>query len=136
MESRLDRPPVSGHIVADSPAVRAGSPARAVVHAGGVDTEYLRAGHGEPMVLLAPRLDVPEVQVIVARLAQHFLVIAAGLPRDLPSQHPARVTAASDTVGRWLEEFMEGLGYSHAHVLLHSSLPEQVRSDIAVHSRT
>lgn len=103
--------------------VRAGSPARAVLHAGGVDTEYLRAGHGEAMVLLAPVLDAPEVQGTIARLAQHYLVLAAALPSQTPG------------ATRWLDEFLEGLGFSHAHVMLHSSLPEQARMEFAAQPR-
>lgn len=122
--------------LADSPAVRAGSPARAVVHAGGVDTEYLRAGQGEPMVLVAALLDSSDVQATVARLAQHYLVLAVALPPgSLAQVQPQPGPAGNPLANRWLDEFLEGLGLSHAHVLLHSSLPEHVRLDIAVPSR-
>ena len=83
--------------------------ARAVVCAAGVDTEYVRAGQGETMVLVAAPLASPEVQRDIAWLAKHYLVLAAAPP-------------ANGGLRDWLAGFLEGLGFSDAHVMLHASV--------------
>lgn len=90
---------------------RAGTPARAVVHAAGMDTEYLRTGRGDAVVLVAADLDSAEVNTLVASLADRHLVFAA-----CPT-----VTADFD-LSRWFNAFLEGLGVPSAHLFVHSSM--------------
>ena len=85
--------------------------ARAVVHAGGRGTEYLRAGRGPALVLVSAELDSEDVIGTVQMLAAGFLVFAA-----------APALAAPDELYPWLLEFLEGLGISNAHLMLHASV--------------
>ena len=84
---------------------------RAVVCAGGVSTSYVRAGRGTPIVMVSDDVDAPGTQEMIARLARDHLVFAAA---------PALVDAQS--LGVWLRNFVEGLGISEAHLVLHSSV--------------
>jgi hypothetical protein len=84
---------------------RAGTPARAVVSAGGVDTEYVRAGRGEPVVLLAADIESLEVQRTIDVAARNCLIIAASPPSHTD------FTA-------WLRGFLDGLGLTHARVVM------------------
>jgi pimeloyl-ACP methyl ester carboxylesterase len=77
---------------------------RAFVHAGGATTEYLRAGHGAPVVLL---VEPGSSDVLVGRLARDFRVVAPEVP--------APPETAADPSGRlafcrWLRAFCDGLG--------------------------
>lgn len=92
---------------------RAGTPARAAVFAGGVDTPYVRAGRGDPIVLLASDMESIEVQHAVDVLARNFLVIAAS---------PANATEPD----AWLRDFLEGLGVAGASILVHASLAHKL----------
>jgi hypothetical protein len=94
----------------DAPTARAGVPARAVVCANGMETSYLRLGHGQPIVLLAADVDAEDVQEAIRRLAQNFLVIAASSPLHCGEQ-----------LSSWLNGFVEGLGITGAHLLVHAS---------------
>jgi len=78
-----------------------------VVHAGGVATQYLRAGRGEVVVFLAQELDRDDVRKTVQTLARDFLVLATA---------PTSGDAAS--VSRWLRMFLECLGVRQAHVFV------------------
>ncbi|HET9424009.1 MAG TPA: hypothetical protein VFO55_01455 [Gemmatimonadaceae bacterium] len=89
---------------------RAGTPARATVHAAGVDTAYLRVGSGEVLVFVVGDLDSNEARCAIDTLAAHFRVIAAA--PDL----------GDVTLATWLHGFTEGLGIGHAHVMLHAAL--------------
>jgi hypothetical protein len=89
---------------------RAGPPARAVVHAAGIDTEYLRAGRGDAIVIVTDDLEAIEVAELMAQLDRHYLVLAAA--PDLSNRA---------ALGVWLNGFLEGLGVPRAHLLLHSS---------------
>jgi len=82
---------------------------RGVVHAGGVETKYVRAGRGDVVVLLAPGLDRDDVLRSVQALSREFLVLAA-VPSsgDLASLSP------------WLRAFLECLGVTDAHVFVHA----------------
>ena len=92
-------------------AETAGTTARAVVHAGGRDTEYLRAGRGPAVVLVSADLESDDVLRTVRVLATAFLVIAAA---------PALANAAE--LSHWLRGFLEGLGLTDPHVILHASV--------------
>ena len=83
---------------------RADSPARAVVWAGGVRTEYLRAGGGAAVLLLVGEYDGPGAMELIELLSSAFLVIAPSVPRG--------VEFAS-----WLSNVMDGLGIASASVV-------------------
>jgi len=83
---------------------RAGSPARAVVWAGGVRTEYLRAGSGAALLLLVSEYDGPGALELIELISSAFLVIAPSVPRG--------VVFAS-----WLSNVMDGLGIASACVV-------------------
>jgi len=83
---------------------RADSPARAVVWAGGVRTEYLRAGGGAAVLLLVGEYDGPGAMELIELLSSAFLVIAPSVPRG--------VAFAS-----WLSNVMDGLGIASACVV-------------------
>jgi hypothetical protein len=91
---------------------RAGTPARAIVCAAGIDTPYVRAGRGEAMVIVAADVDARDVQQMIVDLAEHFLVLAAA---------PA-VTEDGRAFEQWLRNFLDGLGVNTAHVLFHASV--------------
>jgi hypothetical protein len=111
----MDHPPVSEmKQLLETTAVRAGGPARAAVVAGGRDTEYLRAGRGEAIVIVARDLDAPEVSRMMAALASTYLVFAA-----------APGLAAGDELDAWLSAFLEGLGIARAHLLALSTSPHE-----------
>jgi len=84
--------------------VRADSVARAVVWAGGVRTEYLRAGSGAVVLVLVDEHDGPGAMEIIELLSSAFLVIAPSVPGDVafPS---------------WLSNVMDGLGIASACVV-------------------
>jgi hypothetical protein len=85
--------------------------ARAVVHAGGRGTEYVRAGRGPALVLVSADLDSADVIATVKMLAAGFLVFAAAPALTAPEElHP------------WLLGFLEGLGVARAHLMLHASV--------------
>jgi len=83
---------------------RAGSPARAVVWAGGARTEYLRAGSGTVVLLLVGEYDGPGALELIELISSAFLVIAPSVPRG--------VAFAS-----WLSNVMDGLGIASACVV-------------------
>ena len=89
-----------------------GALVRAVVHAGGVETAYLRAGRGEVVVLVAADLERDDVLEIVRALSRQFLVVAAA---------PTVVLHGTAAVSQWLRGFLECLGVADAHVFLHAS---------------
>lgn len=99
-------------VTQETAIARAAAPARAIVCAAGVDTEYLRAGRGNPLVLVVADVDADEVTAMVEWLSARFLVLAA-----------APGVRGADDLGRWLREFLEGLGVADdAHVVLHSAV--------------
>ncbi len=88
---------------------KAGTLTRGVVHADGVETDYVRAGRGEAVVLLAQALDREDVMRSIQALSREFLVLAA-----VPSS--GNVAGLS----RWLRAFLECLGVTDAHVFVHA----------------
>ena len=91
---------------------RAGTPARAIVCAGGIETPYVRAGQGEVVVIVAADVDARDVQQMIVDLAERFLVLAA-----------APAIEGGRAFERWLRNFLDGLGVNAAHVLFHASVP-------------
>jgi len=90
---------------------RTGAPVRGIVSAGGIETPYVRAGHGEAMVIVAADVDARDVQQMIVDLAERFLVLAAS-----PAIEGGRAFE------RWLRNFLDGLGVSAAHVLFHADI--------------
>ena len=81
----------------DSTLARDGMPVRASVSAGGVETEYLRAGCGEPLLLLLPPgRDIGSDQRL-GSLAMQYRVTATSAPVDVD-------------VASWIRDFLEGVG--------------------------
>ena len=81
----------------DFTLARDGTPLRASVSAGGVETEYLRAGCGEPLLLLLPPgHDIGSDQRL-GSLAMQFRVTATSAPVDVD-------------VASWIRDFLEGVG--------------------------
>jgi hypothetical protein len=95
-------------VVSDSPetvtTARVEAPARAVVWAGGVRTEYLRAGSGAVVLLLVSEYDGPGALEIIELLSSALLVIAPSVPRGVP-------------FASWLSNVMDGLGIASACVV-------------------
>lgn len=90
-----------------------GALARAVVHAGGVETAYVRAGRGDALVLVAADLERDDVRQIVQTLSAEFLVLAAA-PTPVALHGIAGLSP-------WFREFLECLGVTDAHLFLHAS---------------
>jgi hypothetical protein len=104
------------NVTGEHPA-RAGHPARAVVQAAGVSTEYLRVGRGDVIVLVTDDLESDETHTIVGKLQGSHTVLAA-VPT--PTQRARLMT--------WFNDFLEGLGVPSAHLLLHSSTTTTILS--------
>ena len=113
----MDPETVSAVTGLDMSITRAVTPARAMVCAHGVDTTYLRAGRGDAIVLVANDLEAQDVQDLMQELARQFLVIAAA------------PTPAQGQIANWLRDFLEGLGLTGAHVLMHASLTQILMAD-------
>ena len=90
---------------------RPGHPVRAVVHAASVDTEYLRAGRGDAIVIVTHDLDASDLAELIAQLEGRYLVLAA-----------APALTGMEELRPWLDGFLEGLGVPAAHLLFHSSM--------------
>jgi hypothetical protein len=104
------------NVTGEHPA-RAGHPARAVVQAAGVSTEYLRVGRGDVIVLVTDDLESEETRNVVERLQSSHTVLAAV---------PALKQQAD--LMTWFDDFLEGLGVPNAHLLLHSSTTTTILS--------
>ena len=85
-------------------SARADSPARAVVWAGEVRTEYLRAGSGAVVLLLMGEYDGPGAMELIELLSSAFLAIAPSVPRGA-------------AFASWLSNVMDGLGIASAQIM-------------------
>jgi hypothetical protein len=92
----------------DTSATAVRAPARAVVCTGGVETEYIRAGRGEPIVMVVPDLDGVEGPEMIARLATQYTVLVAAPRLELTE------------IAGWMRDFLEGLGLAQAHLMVHA----------------
>jgi hypothetical protein len=83
---------------------------RACVVARGTDTKYLRAGRGEPVLVLAG--DPAVAQAIVIRLPRRFRALA-------PEAPPPRVAGARTTgdFASWTRDFLDALGVGRVAVI-------------------
>jgi hypothetical protein len=87
-------------------------PARAVVSARGVDTHYLRAGSGQPVVLLAEG-DGASMHSVLASLVLSARVIAPLIPAHVP-------------FADWLRDFLDGLGLTDVKLIADQAMASPV----------
>lgn len=75
------------------------------MHAGGVETSYIRVGRGDAIVLVVDDIDASATQELLETLAARYLVFAAapGL--------------SGEPLSRWLSGFVEALGVGEARVM-------------------
>ncbi|HVE75223.1 MAG TPA: alpha/beta fold hydrolase [Actinomycetota bacterium] len=92
-------------------------PRPASVLAGGIDTFYLEAGKGTPVILLHG-LGATNASFLptMVDLAKHYRVIAPDLPGFGESGKPVRAYDAR-FFARWLSDFMDELGIESAHLV-------------------
>jgi hypothetical protein len=84
----------------------------AFVQAGAVETPYVRAGHGESVILVGAVAPVEE-DALFLHLATRYRVFA-----------PIVVTSASCTsFDAWLRDFIDGLGLDQPRVLIQHTEP-------------
>jgi hypothetical protein len=85
----------------------------AYVQAGSVETSYLRAGCGAPLILLTHRSAAELIEdPLVHALSARFRLIVPLLP-------PVGVDA-----GGWLRDVMDGLGLEEARVLVDTEVAD------------
>ena len=80
------------NVTGEHPA-RAGHPARAVVQAAGVSTEYLRVGRGDVIVLVTDDLESDDTRSMVGKLQGSHTVLAAA---PTPAQRARLMTWFND----------------------------------------
>ena len=83
---------------------------RAVVCAGDQETEYLRAGRGDVVVLLLEEHDGRGALELIAMLSAAFLVIVPRVPRQIDEE----------TLGTWLSNVADGLGIGQFSIVAES----------------
>lgn len=83
---------------------------RATVYAGATATEYVRAGCGAPVLLLAERGADPLLTALGAR----FRVIAPELPCRVVTPEPG---TSAPPFSVWLRDFLDGLGIARVDVV-------------------
>lgn len=80
----------------------------AVVRAGGVDTTYVRAGQGRPVLLMVHGTPATIARgALFRRLAEDFRVLA---PAPIPEAVTGRGSGGAVPVRIWLRGLLEGLG--------------------------
>lgn len=84
---------------------------RAFVCADGVNTSYVRAGRGKPLVLVTENLEATDTQEMIAALSRDHLVLAAA----------PQLTDVGE-LRTWLRGFIDGLGVAEAHLILQASV--------------
>ena len=83
----------------------------AMAHAGAAETPYLRAGRGEPLVLLTARnADDLANDALMAALVEQFRVIVPALP-------------AGPIDDAWLWDVLDCLGVHQARILVDATVP-------------
>ena len=120
---------LSGSLV-DADAPRRIPRARAIV-AGGIDTFYLEAGTGDPIILLHG-LAATNASMLTTLwdLATDYRVIAPDLPGCGASAKPVRPYHAA-FFARWLTDFLDGLGIERCH-LVGNSLGGRVALEVGM----
>jgi hypothetical protein len=88
----------------------------AVVQVGPMETSYVRAGHGFPVLLLTGSHPVEDsVLPLLGRLSDHFRVIALSPPRKRSGGGQGE---SSPTLHGWLDGVLEGLGIERAALVI------------------
>src|SRR5918999_1582176 len=120
---------LSGSLV-DANAPRRFPRARAIV-AGGIDTFYLEAGTGDPIILLHG-LAATNASMLTTLwdLATDYRVLAPDLPGCGASAKPVRPYHAA-FFARWLTDFLDGLGIERCH-LVGNSLGGRVALEVGM----
>lgn len=103
--------PLPHRVGAGAPSPSAPGPlTQAVIHAGGVETPYLRGGRGPTLLFLGPDRPCREADADLQALAESFRVIA-----------PLRPPPAGPRDGaRWIRDIIDGLGLERPVVVAHA----------------
>jgi hypothetical protein len=113
-------PSAQPYIDTDLSAVSRTGAFRAVVDAGEVETEYVRAGSGQAVVYLRGGPVDPESDELFVALAERYRVI---VPQSMSLAAAVTPPGAGDSVfTRWLEGFLEGLGIMTASLVVEEPL--------------
>lgn len=118
-------------------AVARALPARATLMVGAVETEYLRCGAGEPVLVLDPTLaSAVRAGRVPARWRANRLVVPERTTIDTLATHSTDelrnvVRAPFDT---WLRGMIDGLGLSAITVVVSPALEGEVRRFAAAHA--
>lgn len=112
--------PHQPYIDSDRSAVSRTGAFQAVVDAGDVETEYVRAGRGRVVLYLRATAADPDDDELFAALAERFRVI-------VPQSTSLGATVAPPDAGdsaftRWLHGFVEGLGILEASLVVEEPL--------------
>lgn len=92
----------------------------AVVQVGPMETSYVRAGHGFPVLLLTGSDPVEDsVLPLLGRLSDHFRVIALSPPRKRSEGGQGE---SPPTLDDWLDGVLEGLGIERAALVIAAPL--------------
>src|SRR5688572_10303674 len=89
----------------------------ALVQSGTVETTYVRAGQGAPVILLRDGSTPAEADLLFLRLAAEFKVIA-------PELVSCRKAECFDA---WLSSFIDGLGLEHPRLVLAAENGQQLK---------
>lgn len=103
----------------DSSIVRTGMPVWAVVCAGGVETEYFRAGSGDPVLLLLPREQFHENHPVLLAMAGTVRVTAPRAPSGVD-------------FGPWIRDFLDGVGVVPVRVVALGELLDPARQEFRI----
>lgn len=97
----------------------------AVVQAGRVETAYVRAGHGLPVLLLVEGSAGSVAEGALFRaLAASFRVIAPSLVDSLRSEEAPR--DGEHSIIAWLRDVIEGLGLDRPHLVVSGEMAHRL----------
>jgi pimeloyl-ACP methyl ester carboxylesterase len=111
----------TGPLPAPGPAVRV---IGGIIDAGAVSTEYLRAGSGEPVLLLAAPDEPGDLRHrTLQALAPSFRVIVPGPPAAADAgTHPLSASGGPVAFSAWLRDFLDALGVAEAAMVVEGRL--------------
>jgi pimeloyl-ACP methyl ester carboxylesterase len=112
--------PLQPYIDSDQTAVSRTGAFQAVVDAGEVETEYVRAGSGQVVLYLCGSPMDPEEDELFVALAERFRVIVPQSTSLAATVVPAGTGDSAFT--RWLDGFLEGLGVLRASLVVEEPL--------------
>jgi pimeloyl-ACP methyl ester carboxylesterase len=95
-----------------------------IIDAGAVSTEYLRAGSGEPVLLLAAPDEPGDLRhQMLQALAPSFRVIVPGPPAAADEgTHPLAASGGPVAFSAWLRDFLDALGVAEAAMVVEGRL--------------